>query len=505
MARYKNNSGRNRDGGFNLDGVNQTHFHEDELNHSHISHASSKDRNSASSRRKTASLDNGSSRRSTASLDNKSSRRPTANLENRSHSSHTREHRAASHSAAQSSRNRRVAAEKESHNYNHRASTGSHSRLASNHDRRDDHSAHSQSTNDYSRNSASSRYSGRNRKGKRKVLKIVLITLAILILAAGAAFAYWYSNIVGNLKSDENITNLAEENTSEPYYVLLLGGDSRADSKEDNRTDSIMVARVDEQNKKVSLMSVPRDLRVKIEDHGYCKINSAIEYGGYDQVINVVNNLFDIKISYYAFIYFSGFKDLVDKLGGVTVEVPEGTYYRGVTVPAGDAVKINGKEALVLARCRHGNPPDQGAYAMGDYQRTLNQRNLIKAIAKEILSKNVTEYPSLISGLSKCVETNMDVSKLISVATAMKGMNVNSIDAAQLPEAGDVVGGEWFAALYDDVFQVMKENFTSGKKITSGCANFDKENNGNDETSHCIDGEIYAYCNYTELYGDFKG
>ena len=68
---------------------------------------------------------------------------------------------------------------------------------------------------------------------------------------------------------------------------------------------------------------------------------------------------------------------LVDKLGGVTVEVPEGTYYAGVSVPAGDAVQINGQEALVLARCRHGNPPDQGAYAMGDYQRTLNQRNLM--------------------------------------------------------------------------------------------------------------------------------
>lgn len=487
MARYKNNSGRNRDGGFNLEGVNQTHFYEEELERKHA-HAS----------------DNNGQRNS-----RRGSRKATVSLEDGSHSahsySHSHEHRSASHSAAQSSRNKRVAAEQESYNYSHREGTGSHSHTSKHSAISGNHSAVSGAASEYSRDAASNRYSGRKRKGKHKALKIVLIVLAVLILAAAAAFAYWYSNIVGNLKSDQDITNVVEENASEPYYILLLGGDSRADSKQDNRTDSIMVARVDESNQKVSLMSVPRDLRVNIEGHGYCKINSAIEYGGYDQVISIVNNLFDIKISYYAFIYFSGFKDLVDKLGGVTVEVPEGTYYRGVSVPAGDAVKINGKEALVLARCRHGNPPDQGAYAMGDYQRTLNQRNLIKAIAKEILSKNVTEYPSLISGLSECVETNMDVSKLVSVASAMKGMDVNSIDAAQLPEAGDTVNGEWFAALYDDVFQVMKENFTSGKKITKGCANFDTENNGNNNTSHCIDGETYAYCNYTELYGDFQG
>ena len=492
MASYnKHTSGRKRSGSFKLDGVNQSNYYEQELNKTHVS-----GRGTAAYEVKDHSKDR--------------SRASTARTNHASKTVH--EHRGASEKAAKASRERRATAELESHNYKHRANTGRRTRVsshepASNFEHTPHHSTSSATDelSEYSRNSASNRYSARKHGGKKHLLKIILIVLLVLLIGAGAAFAYWYSNIVGNLKGDQNITNVVEANSSEPYYVLLLGGDSREDSKEDNRTDSIMLARIDETNKKVSLMSVPRDLRVNVKDHGFCKINSAIEYGGYDQVISVVNDLFDVKISYYAFIYFSGFEDLVDKLGGVTVEVPQGTYYRGVSVPAGDAVKINGKEALVLARCRHGNPPDQGAYAMGDYQRTLNQRNLIKAIAKEILSKNVTQYPSLISGLSECVETNMDVSKLVSVASAMKGMNVNKIDAAQLPEAGDVIGGEWFAALYDDVFQVMKENFTSGKKITKNCANFDSDNNGNDETSHCIDGEEYAYCNYEELYGDFRG
>lgn len=492
MARYNKNSGRNRDGGFNLDGVNQTHFSEQDAHRGHTSQYEH------------------------------SSNRHSSNHTSTSRASHTNQsehiHRSASSEAAHASRERRRAAELDSHNYNRRSgNSGAHVRISEHAQHTSSHAPHAsthshhgiasstENVNEYSRDGASARYASKKRKGRRRPLKIIIAVLIILLLGAGTAAALWYFNIAGNLKGDQNISNVVEEKASEPYYILLLGGDSRADSKKDNRTDSIMLARVDEQNKKVSLMSIPRDLRVKISGHGYCKINAAIEYGGYDQVISTVNSLFGIQINYYAFIYFSGFKDLVNKLGGVTVDVPEGTYYRGVTVPAGKNVRINGKEALVLARCRHGNPPDQGAYAMGDYQRTLNQRNLIKAIAKEILAKNPTEYPSLITGLSECVETNMDVSKLISVASNMKGMDVNSIDAAQLPEAGDIVGGEWFAALYEDVFQVMKSNFVSGKTIKDGCANFDSSNNGNNESKHCVDGELYAYCNYTKLYGDFKG
>lgn len=361
------------------------------------------------------------------------------------------------------------------------------------------HSATSADASQYSR-SAGQYHARKNGRGKKVALAVACVLLVALV-GCGIAGAMWYSNLSNTIKGDDSITNISEEENGKPYYVLLLGGDSREDSKDDNRTDSIMVCRVDESSQKVSMLSVPRDLRINIEGHGYCKINSAIEYGGYDQVITEVNELLGIKISYYAFIYFDGFEDLVDKLGGVTVEVPEGTYYNGVTVPAGDAVEINGQEALTLARCRHGNPPDQGAYAMGDYQRTLNQRNLMKAIAKKILAQDVTEYPSLIEGLASCVETNMDVSKIVSLASNMKGMDTDSLSAYQLPIAGDTVGGEWFAAMYDDVFQVVRSNFVNGRELDKGLDDFDTENNDNDLTMYCVDGELYAYCNYADIYG----
>ncbi|MDA6584270.1 LCP family protein, partial [Escherichia coli] len=72
------------------------------------------------------------------------------------------------------------------------------------------------------------------------------------------------------------------------------------------RSDSIMVARVDEKAQKVSILSIPRDLRVKIDGHGYGKINSVIEYGGYNLLVSTLNKMLDIKINYYAIVYFQG-------------------------------------------------------------------------------------------------------------------------------------------------------------------------------------------------------
>ena len=360
----------------------------------------------------------------------------------------------------------------------------------------------------YSANNYVGRRSNAGRGSKKKrIALIVVIALVAILAGVGVAGALWYNNIASNLRGNNNITATTAATADEPYYVLLLGGDSRegdvkTEADEGNRTDSMMVARVDEKNKKVDLLSVPRDTRVYIEGHGHQKINSAIEFGGYDLAIKEVNELLGIKINYYAFIYFSGFEDLVDKLGGVTVEVPEGTEYAGVRVPAGDAVTINGQEALVLARCRHGVPADQGAYAMGEYQRTLNQRNLIKAIGKKILESDATKMPDLITGLSECVETNMDISRIIQLASNMRGMDLESdLVSRAIPEAGATIDGAWYGVIFQDLFPTLQKNFIAGKDPYDGFpSSFDIEHIGDEcGTGNYTDGPIYSYTNYQTL------
>lgn len=367
---------------------------------------------------------------------------------------------------------------------------------------------------------APNKYVGRKRgmsRGKKIALGIA-IALVVVLACGGIAVALWYNNIANNIRGNQDITNLAAPAANEPYYVLLMGSDAREgwepvdENNDGERSDSIMVARVDEKAQQVDIISIPRDLRVKIDGHGYGKINSVIEYGGYNLLVSTLNDIFDIKINYYAIVYFQGFLDLVDTLGGVTVEVPEGTasfdmdenlntVEPSIILPAGDEVLLNGEQALVLARCRHGWPLDQGAYAMGDYQRTLNQRNLIKAIAKGVLAQDVTQLPALVESLSKCVETNMSVDKIVSLAMNMRGMDIESMESAQLPIGASTINGDWQAVMYQDVFVVLDENFKSGTPLFENLDNFNPEFNDDDVNGNYIDGPLYAYTTYTALHG----
>ena len=375
----------------------------------------------------------------------------------------------------------------------------------------------------YSRAAASERYTAQrassgNGGKKRKIIIGAVAVVLVALIVAGVAFANWFNRVSSNISSDEDV-ELTAEVADEPYYVLLLGSDSRGEeATEDdagNRTDSIMVARVDEQEQSVHLLSIPRDTRVWITaknngEGGYDKINSAYAYGdahggkGLQSTIDTVEGILDIKISYYAFIYFDGFEQIVDTLGGVTVAVPEGTYYAGTWVPAGDAVTINGEEALVLARCRHGYPEDQGAYASGDYQRTINQRNLVKAIARKVLDQDVTQYPSLVESLSSCLETNMSVTKLISLATTMKGMDVDNMDAYSIPVCGLLADGSSCCGIYEDIFEVLQPNFVNGRDIMYGMDNYNWYAINYDMTNYYTDGPLYSYAMYRDTpFGEF--
>lgn len=301
---------------------------------------------------------------------------------------------------------------------------------------------------------------GGTRRGKR-------IALAVVIVVA-LAIVGWYLQVSLAMRPSDDVSgSVSGPELGKPYYVLLMGSDSRDEAEDTARADSMILCRVDEAAKQVTMVSMPRDLLVEIPGHGKGKLNSALAYEGYSGAIDAVSKVAGVPISYYATIYFSGFEKLVDDLGGVTVQVPEGTYYDGVWVPAGDASRINGKEALVLARCRHGNPPDQGAYAAGDYQRTKNQRNLMKAIVKEIMGKPAWQVPGLVSTVSGCIETNMPAWKMAEIAFAMRGMDTEKMYSASAPASSKLSGGVWYEILDDAAWKKMMARVEAGQDPNS--------------------------------------
>jgi LCP family protein required for cell wall assembly len=157
---------------------------------------------------------------------------------------------------------------------------------------------------------------------------------------------------------------------------------------------------VDTKTKQMSLLSIPRDTRVNIPKYGWDKINAADALGGPELSMKVVSNLLDIPEKYYVQANFNGFKDIVDALGGVTLDVEQNMYHEDET--DGGAYEINlkkgvqrldGDKALQYVRYRD--------YAMGDIDRTKYQQKFLVALAKEMLQPStILKLPALVPEIS---------------------------------------------------------------------------------------------------------
>ena len=183
----------------------------------------------------------------------------------------------------------------------------------------------------FSRDSTQAEYARiRAKKKRRKIIGGVVGALfAVLLVGGGAALAYM-GILNGKLSfgiDDETRGALVDESLSEPFYMLLMGTDKSEDRDASGefgdayRSDSMMLARIDPQQKKVTLVSIERDTLVDIDGYGINKINAAYALGGPSLAVKTVSEFAGVPISHYAEINFDGFKAVVDALGGVDVNV----------------------------------------------------------------------------------------------------------------------------------------------------------------------------------------
>jgi len=178
---------------------------------------------------------------------------------------------------------------------------------------------------------------------------------------------------------------------------VLLGSDARSD--EVSRSDTILIAR-----STGGMLSVPRDTLVKIPGVGEDKLNAAYAYGGPDLTVETLDNLTGVPIDDYAVIKFTGVEDVVNALGGVTIDVRQeiklGIEGRKFTIQPGKQ-ELNGGQALAYVRYRGGPQADIG--------RIGRQQRFISALAKEAISPlNWPRLPATINAAWSNIETNMN-------------------------------------------------------------------------------------------------
>lgn len=290
---------------------------------------------------------------------------------------------------------------------------------------------------------------------KHRGAKIALAVVLVLLLAVGGvAFGgMMYVNSISDKlhkNVDQNLMNeLSVEKAApgEPFYMLVMGVDRSeerlsAGDMDTFRSDSMILTRVDPQRKNVSLVSIERDTYVNIEGYGPDKINASAALGGSALVVDTISKFAGVPISHYVEIDFDGFKAAVDALGGIEVDVPItiDDEMAGGRVEAG-LQTLNGDQALILCRSRHA----YDEYGSGDYYRMANQRMVMGAIAKKILSSDVVTMANTINAMADYITTDMDVQTIIEVATQMRGMDAeNDIYSAMNPTVPAYVNDVWY-------------------------------------------------------------
>lgn len=288
-------------------------------------------------------------------------------------------------------------------------------------------------------------------------LKYRYLIIIILVLILGVSAYAFYSSLGIDPPPDNPETEAGQENwirAKGRINILLLGTDQ--DLKTNSRTDTIILTSIDTVNKKVSLLSIPRDTRVNIPGFGENKINSANLLGGVDLVKESISGLIKVPIDYYVITNFEGFKGIVDTLGGVEIDVERNMKYRvydGMIDLKKGLQRLDGEKALQYVRFRHDK--------LGDITRTQRQQKFLAALAKEMMqAKTILKLPVLIPKLNEAVNTDLSITQMIGLAKEFSNYDLSTITVQTLPgNFVDLNGASYWYVDEEKSHQVVMEVF----------------------------------------------
>ncbi|MFJ8335631.1 LCP family protein [Streptomyces sp. NPDC094437] len=309
-------------------------------------------------------------------------------------------------------------------------------------------------------------------RGRRSVvLKTAGLTLAgtLLLGAATAGWAYWHLN--DNIKSVDINSALGDDRPahavatptasatavlpSQAVNILVLGSDSRSGKENEAlgggdssgaRSDTAMVVHVDAGRTAATVVSIPRDTLVTrpscpLSSGGSTAVaygvmfNSAYAVGGPVCAVKTVETMTGVRMDHYLEIDFAGFAKLVDALGGVTVTTTQDIddSYSHLKLKAGTH-HLDGKQALALARTRHGIGDGS------DLGRIGLQQTLVKALLTQISTTSLLTDPTELYQVADAVtgslttDTGLDsLTELRDFGESLKGLSTNSLKTVTMP------------------------------------------------------------------------
>lgn len=289
------------------------------------------------------------------------------------------------------------------------------------------------------------------------MVKKILFVIALLLSTVVGCYAGKMSSSLdlmnrdtGNKLSDVDLGDIEVTTDNDIINILLVGSDTRSELGKEKygRSDTVMIATIDNKHNRLKLTSLMRDMDVEIPGYGKHKFNAAYSYGGPELLYKTIATNFGITLDGFAEVDFEAFKAIVDEVGGVEVELTEqeaqylnttnyinGKKNRNV-VPGWNT--MNGAQALGYCRVRYratinGTENDQG--------RTERQRIVMSGIFDKVKQMQMSKWMDIIDVVLPNVTTDISNGDIISYATNVITMGTTEIDQYRIPVEGHYSNG----------------------------------------------------------------
>ena len=320
-------------------------------------------------------------------------------------------------------------------------------------------------------------------KNKKRVTETILGVFILVAIVFGGVTGYYGSKIVSfldgisandTIETPETIEITQQVREAKPFAALILGVD--VEDGGISRSDTIIVATVNPKAESMKMVSIPRDTLVELPNGTIEKMNAAYATGGAKRAREMVGDFLDIDIDFHATLDFRGLIELVDAVGGITIDsklaFTEDNYdnpSNPIRIEEG-LQELNGAQALGYARMRKKDP-------RGDFGRQDRQKEVIAEVLDELVSFNsVSNFPNILNAVQPYLQTNARSSDILSIAanytTTLKNIEHLTIMGADnrvyFPHYGhEVYVWEPFSNSLEEVQLTLQEHLTVNETTTS--------------------------------------
>lgn len=300
----------------------------------------------------------------------------------------------------------------------------------------------------------------------KKFLKYGLIIILFIALSFGSGFLYVLKGLNHDDLNNTAISETDEITEKEKRNILLLGLDAGTigASEKNNRyrSDTMMVVSIDSQSKKINILSIPRDTKVNIPGVGTQKINAAMAYGGPNLAVRTVKNFLGVPIHNYVTVKYKGFRDIIDALGGVELEVERHMDYDDdpgnlhIHLKPGLQV-LDGDKAEQFVRYRQ--------YPDADIGRIRAQHKFLNALTKTVLKPGtLLKLPKIIDTIQENVDTDIQPLEMAKLGHLARQIDKDNINMYILPGKWEKISG-YYIPYKIQMSEMINEIFFDGTDI----------------------------------------